>query len=74
MTTIKDALPRTHLGTIPKGRNYQFYRVETWKGGCFIADFALKSQAEEFAISDARATGAKHDHKVSPMRLSGQKN
>ena len=72
MTTINDALPFTHFGTIPSNRNAVFYRVETWKGGIFIADFALESQANEFAISDARSKGCQHDHKVSRMILRAQ--
>lgn len=72
MTTINNALPATHFGTIPSNRNAVFYRVETWKGGIFVADFALKSQADEFAISDARSKGSKYDHKVSRMILRGK--
>ena len=68
--TINNALPSTHLGFIPKGRNAVFYRVETWKGGHFVGDFALKSQADSFAISDARAKGLPFDHKVSQMKLT----
>ena len=68
MTTIKNALPMSHAGFIPKGRQSVFYRVESWSGK-FIADFALKTQAEEFAISDARAKGCRHDHKVLQMRM-----
>ena len=54
MTTINNALPATHLGTIPSNRNAVFYRVETWKGGIFVADFALKAQADEFAANDVQ--------------------
>jgi hypothetical protein len=68
-TTINDALPMTHLGNIPNNRNVTFYRVEEWKSGCFVADFALKSQAESFAISDARVKNCKYDHKVSRVVL-----
>jgi hypothetical protein len=70
MTTIKNALPLTHLGLVPNNRTCVFYRVETWSGGVFVADFALRSQAEEFAISDARAKGCRYDHKVSQMRFA----
>ena len=69
LNTLKDALPGGHFGEIPKGRNCVFYRVETWKGGHFVADFALKSQAERCAIDNARATGCMYDHKVSRMIL-----
>ena len=69
-TTINNALPFTHMGFIPKDRNAVFYRVETWKGGHFVADFALKSQAADFAISDARAKGCRYDHKVSQIKLT----
>jgi hypothetical protein len=69
-TTIKNALPLTHLGNIPNDRNATFYRVEEWKNGYFVADFALKSEAESFAISDARAKNCKYDHKVSRVVLT----
>lgn len=70
MKTTNDALPFNHLGFIPKDRVAVFYRVETWKGCHFVADFALRSQAEQFAISDARAKGCRYDHKVSQMKMS----
>ena len=69
-TTINNALPLTHLGLIPSDRNCVFYRVETWQGGHFVADFALRSQADDFAISDARTKGCRYDHKVSQMKLT----
>lgn len=68
--TMKDALPLTYFGTIPNDRQYVFYRVEEYKGGHFVADFALKSQAESFAISDARAKGCRYDHKVSTVKIT----
>ena len=71
-TTIKNSLPLTELGFIPSNRATVFYRVESWNGR-FIADFALKSQAEEFAISDARAKGCRYDHKVCTMRMTGSR-
>jgi hypothetical protein len=71
MTTIQNALPLTHAGFIPDNRKSVFYRVESWNGR-FIADFALKSQASEFAITHARNTGCRYDHKVSQVELSGK--
>lgn len=62
-------LPLTHLGLIPAGRNAIFYRVETARGGHFVADFGLKSEAARFAIEDARAKGCRHDHTVSTVIL-----
>jgi len=61
-------LPMDHLGRIPEDRQEHFYRVETWNGR-FVADFALKGEAHSFAIEDARASGCRYDHKVSPITL-----
>lgn len=69
LNTLKDALPSGHMGEIPPERTASFYRVETWKGGHFVADFALKSQADKCAIENARATGCRYDHKVSRLIL-----
>jgi len=71
-TEIKNSLPMTELGSIPSNRTSVFYRVESWNGR-FIADFAIKSQAEEFAISDARTKGYRYDHKVSTMQMTRSK-
>lgn len=62
-------LPMDHFGRIPENRQVHFYRVERWEDGKFVADFALKSEAHAFAIEDARASGCRYDHKVSPITL-----
>ncbi len=64
-------LPMTALGTIPSDRAKTFFRVESWNTGSFIADFATQSEAQDFAISDARANGCRYDHKVSTCILKG---
>lgn len=58
------------LGRVPASRVAVFYRVETWTNGRPVADFTLKSEADHFAVADARAKGCRHDHKVSKVRLS----
>lgn len=68
---LAGALVGGYFGEVPKDRALSFYRVETWKGGHFVADFALKSQAVECAIKHAKATGCRNDHKVSSIIMRG---
>lgn len=67
---MSNALPFTELGLIPSSRQKTFFRVERWSGS-FVADFATKAEADDFAISDARANGCRYDHKVSTVTLTG---
>ena len=47
-----------------------FCRVSTWATERRGADFTQEDEARLFAISDAKATGARYDHKVGTMRVS----
>ena len=69
LTTTKP-LPTTEFGTIPSDRQKTFFRVENWNGR-FLADFGTEREAKQFAITDARAKGARYDHKVSTVHLRG---
>jgi hypothetical protein len=60
------------MGRIAADYPATFYRVENWTTGRRVADFATKSEAEAFAISDARATGCRYDHSVATMRVQGR--
>ena len=55
MSTPPHALPRDHVERIPKSCRSKFYRVLSWQGHV-LADFALKSQAEEYADVDPPGT------------------
>lgn len=68
--TTPTPLPTTEFGTIPSDRQKTFFRVENWNGR-FIADFGTEHEAKQFAITDARAKGARYDHKVSTVHLRG---
>ncbi len=63
-------LPLNHMGNIPNNRQSTFYRVEDWKNGWFVADFGLKSEADRFAIEDAKSKGFFYDHKVSRIVMT----
>jgi hypothetical protein len=69
LTTTKP-LPATEFGIIPSDRQRTFFRVENWNGR-FLADFGTEREAKQFAIADARAKGARYDHKVSTVHLRG---
>ena len=46
-----------------------FFRVAKWGSDRYVADFTTQIEAEKFAISNARATGERYDHKVSKMNM-----
>lgn len=60
------------LGRIAADCPATFFRVETWSTGKRVADFTTQTEAEAFAISDAREAGCRYDHKVATIRARGQ--
>jgi hypothetical protein len=47
-----------------------FYRVSDWNTCRRVADFDNLAEAKAFAISDARETGRRYDHRVETMRMT----
>lgn len=57
------------LGRITAEYPATFYRVSTWATERRVADFSTHGEAAAFAITDARESGCRYDHKVSTMHV-----
>lgn len=58
------------MGRITADYPAVFFRVSKWSNDCRVADFTNEDEAKMFAISNARETGCRYDHKVSTMKMT----
>lgn len=58
------------LGRITAEYPAVFFRVSTWTTERRVADFSNEDEAKRFAITHAKETGCRYDHKVSTMKIS----
>lgn len=60
------------MGMIPASYPKTFYRVETWSGGHYVADFTTAGEAYSYAIAHDKERGCRFDHRVAQMHLTGE--
>lgn len=60
----------TEFGRLSANCPATFYRVSDWMTCRRVADFDNQAEAKAFAISDARETGRRYDHRVEVMRIT----